>query len=196
MDDLRAIAVFCGSSAGTNPVYREAAQGLAYLMVKKQIRLIYGGGNIGMMGVMADTVLATGGEVYGVIPAFLKEKEVAHSNLSQLFIVDTMHTRKYKIFDLCDAIIALPGGFGTLDELFEMITWAQLGLHQFPMGVLNVHGFYDHLIKQIDHMVVEGFLKPVFRDMLIIEEDPEKLLDRMTAYNAIAAEKWIRPEQA
>lgn len=196
MNDLRSIAVFCGSSAGNEPVYREAAQDLAFRMVKKDIRLIYGGGNIGLMGTMADTVLATGGEAYGVIPAFLKEKEVAHSGLSQLYVVDTMHTRKYKIFDLCDAIIALPGGFGTLDELFEMITWAQLGLHQFPIGILNTRGYYDHLILQIDHMVKEGFLKPVFRSMLIIEEAPEQLLQKMETYEAPGSEKWIRPDQA
>ncbi|MEZ4895629.1 MAG: TIGR00730 family Rossman fold protein [Saprospiraceae bacterium] len=196
MNDLHAIAVFCGSSAGNDPVYREAAQDLAYQMVKKDIRLVYGGGNIGLMGTMADTMLATGGEVYGVIPAFLKEKEVAHNQLTQLFIVDTMHTRKYKIFDLCDGVIALPGGFGTLDELFEMITWAQLGLHQFPIALLNTKGYYDHLIKQIDHMVSEGFIKPIFRTMLLIESDPGKLLQAMAAYEAPGAEKWIRPDQA
>lgn len=196
MNDLHAIAVFCGSSAGNDPVYRESAQALAYQMVKKEIRLIYGGGNIGLMGIMADTVLATGGEVYGVIPAFLKEKEVAHGSLSQLFVVDTMHTRKYKIFDLSDGVIALPGGFGTLDELFEMITWAQLGLHQFPIGILNTRGYYDHMIRQTDHMVAEGFLKPIFRSMLIIEEDPAKLLARMAAYEPLGTEKWIRPDQA
>ena len=171
------ICVFCASSLGNHPIYKETAHQLGKVFAEKNIRLIYGGGNVGLMGVIADSVLENGGEVYGVIPDFLDKKEVAHKNLTKLFIVGSMHERKTKMFEFSDAIIALPGGFGTLEELTEVLTWAQLNLHNKPIAVLNVNGYYNHLIALFDHMVSEGLLKEENRRKVLISESVSGLLD-------------------
>src|ERR1700751_4781424 len=156
---MKSIAVFCGSSLGTEEIYAAQAKLLGQLFAKENIILVYGGAKYGLMGVIADEVLNNGGKVIGILPHFLRNREAAHERLSELILVDTMHERKIEMFELCDGIIALPGGFGTLDELFEIITWAQLGLHKKPIALLNVDGFYDSLIELIEKMVAKGFVK-------------------------------------
>ncbi len=153
---MKRVTVFCGALEGHKTIYKEQAQALGQALVRKHIELIYGGGQIGLMGILADSVLQNGGKVIGVIPQYLKTKELAHSNLSELIVVQTMHERKAKMNELTDGVIALPGGFGTLDELFEMLTWAQLGLHKKPVGILNVDNFYDKLIDFIESLVVRS----------------------------------------
>lgn len=173
---MKNICVFCASTSGKNPIYTETAKLLGRLFAKENIRLIYGGGNVGLMGLIADSVIENGGEVYGVIPDFLDKKEIAHKNLTQLFVVRSMHERKTKMFELSDAIIALPGGFGTMEELTEVLTWAQLNLHNKPIAVLNVNGYYNHLIALFDHMVSEGLLKHENREKLLISDSVSGLL--------------------
>ncbi len=192
---MKAIAVFCGSSSGTNGNYKTQAKLLGQFLVKKNIQLIYGGAKIGLMGAVADGVLSKGGKAIGVLPTFLKSKEIAHSDLSQLILVDSMHDRKTKMYDLSDGVIALPGGFGTMEELFEILTWAQLGLHQKPIGILNVDGFYDPLVTLLNNMVDKGLLKQKNRKMLIIENNIEFLLERMEKYIAPFVPKWIDKEK-
>ena len=191
---MKSIAVFCGSSMGNLPEFEVAGRKVGQMLGKKNIRLVYGGAQVGLMGVVADATLAAGGEVTGVLPGFLGSKEIAHGNLSSLIMVDSMHERKQKMSELSDGVITLPGGFGTMEELFELITWAQLGLHTKPIGLLNTAGFYDALIQQLDNMVHYGFLKPLNRDMLLISGDPEELLDQMSNYQAPKVPKWIKPE--
>ncbi len=188
---MKNIVVFCGSSSGNDPEFQILAKQLGKAIVSKEARLIYGGAKVGLMGYIADEVLAKGSEVIGILPRFLSIKEVAHESLTQLIIVENMHERKTKMFELGDAFIALPGGFGTLEELFEVITWAQLGLHQKPVGVLNVNGFYDPLIAQLDHMVSKGLLKQGNRDLIMIDGTVDGLLALMEAYKPIPAKKWI-----
>lgn len=189
---MKSICVFCGSSSGKNPVYAETAKWLGKLLAEQQIRLIFGGGKVGLMGMVADSVLEHGGEVYGVIPNLLLKKEVGHQNLTKLFVVETMHERKTKMFELSDGIIALPGGFGTLEELTEVLTWAQLGIHQKPIGIVNVHQYYGKLLELFDYMVEEGLLKPENREMVLCAENPNDLLIMMKGYIAPkAAHKWI-----
>ena len=188
---ISSIAVFCGSSPGFDPVFRDTAFSLGEILAGRGITLIYGGAKIGLMGAVADGSLSRDGRVVGVIPHFLSTKEVAHENLAELIMVETMHERKMKMHDLCDAFIALPGGYGTLEELFEMITWAQLGLHQKPVGILNVHGFYDALIGQVNTMVPTGFLKPEHRSMMLSSPIPAELIDKLAAYEAPPVKKWI-----
>jgi uncharacterized protein (TIGR00730 family) len=188
---MKAIAVFCGSSSGTNGNYKTQATLLGQSLAKKNIQLIYGGAKIGIMGAVADGVLSKGGKAIGVLPTFLKSKEIAHSNLTRLILVDSMHERKTKMHDLSDGVIALPGGFGTMEELFEMLTWAQLGLHQKPIGILNIDRFYDPLVTLLDNMVEKGLLKQKNREMLIIENNIEILLERMEKYIAPFVPKWI-----
>jgi uncharacterized protein (TIGR00730 family) len=173
-------------------MYAEAAEALGRLLVKRGMGLVYGGGKVGLMGTIADAVLAGGGEVVGVIPRALVLKEVAHEKLSELRIVDSMHERKALMADLADGFIALPGGYGTLDEFCEILTWAQLGLHQKPCGVLNVGGYYDHFIQLLDHAVQEEFLKRAHRAILLTERDGETLLDAMLHYRVRAVDKWIK----
>ncbi|MDQ0780420.1 uncharacterized protein (TIGR00730 family) [Chryseobacterium sp. W4I1] len=163
---MKNITVFCGSSFGTDDIYKNQAFLLGQTFAKQQIQLIYGGADVGLMGTVADGVLSEGGKAIGVLPQFLQSKEIAHKNLTELIIVETMHERKMKMNDLCDGVIVLPGGYGTLEEFFEMITWAQLGLHKKPIGILNIDGFYDDLIRLVQTMVNKGFLKQVNRDML------------------------------
>jgi uncharacterized protein (TIGR00730 family) len=173
------ICVFCGSSAGNNSIYTKAAQELGSLLALKGHRLVYGGGNIGLMGLIADSVLEKGGEVIGVIPGFLMEKEVGHVGLTQLEVVDTMHTRKMRMAELSQAFIALPGGWGTLDETAEILTWKQLGLIHQSVGILNINGFFDTLLAQMQHMVNEGFLKPSNLDFVKVSNSPQHLLSSL-----------------
>jgi uncharacterized protein (TIGR00730 family) len=178
---MKRIAVFCGSSSGKDPIYALHATQLGRTLAERNIGLVYGGALVGLMGLVADAALETGGEVTGVIPEFLGSKEIAHEGLSKLIVVGTMHERKQRMYELSDGFIALPGGFGTMDELLEMCTWSQLGLHQKPIGLLNTNGYYDHLIRLTEHMVKEGFLKDVNRKMILVSGEIKDLLERMEA---------------
>ncbi len=193
---LKSIAVFCGSSAGVNPTYANKAEALGTYLGINGYHLVYGGGNIGLMGIIANAVLKAGGKVTGVLPHFLNKKEVGHVALSKLILVDSMHERKQKIEQLSDAFIAMPGGFGTLEEVSEMLTWAQLGLHQKPIGLYNINSFYDSLLNQMDAMVKEGFLKPKNRNMVLEGTDPEQLIAALNAYRPVAVLKWLKPDQS
>ena len=188
---MKKIAVYCGSSTGSIGIYREQAAQLGRYLAEKGIHLVFGGGKVGMMGILADAALKAGGKVTGVIPGFLHIKEVAHPGLTEIITVETMHERKALIEKMCDAAIALPGGFGTLDELFEMLTWGQLGLHDKPVGILNTNGFYDQILAAVDRMVEEGFLKDLNRDMLLVSEQMEELFERMINYSPPSVRKWI-----
>lgn len=189
---LRRLCVFCGSSSGHHQAYRDAAIALATVMADRGIDLVYGGGNVGLMGIMADAVLARGGHVIGVIPEMLVSREVAHLALPDLRVVRTMHERKALMASLADAFVALPGGFGTLEELFEALTWTQLGLHDKRCGVLNVNGFYDTALQMLDRAVHDGFLKPENRACLDVAADPEVLLNRLAEPLAPRDGKWLR----
>jgi uncharacterized protein (TIGR00730 family) len=191
---MKRITVFCGSSNGLNKVYMEQAYSFGKVLAERDIELIYGGAKVGLMGAVADGVLQNGGRVTGVLPHFLQQKEVAHTGLTELILVDTMHERKLKMHELSDGVVALPGGFGTLEELFEMLTWGQLGLHRKPIAILNTSGFYNSLIEMADKMVAEGFLKQSNRDMLMVDADAERLLAKMHAYEPAPVEKWITPK--
>jgi uncharacterized protein (TIGR00730 family) len=191
LERMKTIAVYCGSSAGVNGVYQEQTRLLGQALVYKNINVVFGGGKVGLMGVLADAVLEAGGHVTGIIPGFLHVKEVAHDGLSEMISVETMHERKALINNMSDGAIALPGGFGTLDELFEMLTWGQLGLHQKPVGILNINGYYTHILEAIATMVKESFLKKVNMDMVLVSEDIEELLEQMHMYRAPAVPKWI-----
>ncbi len=188
---MKRITVFCGSSQGTNPVFLKQAMLVGQTLANNNIELVYGGAKIGLMGAVADGVLHNRGKVIGVLPNFLKSKEVAHENLTELILVNTMHERKTKMNELCDGAIALPGGFGTLEELFEMLTWAQLGLHKKPIGLLNVTGFYDPLISLLHTMVNNGFLKGINQQMLLVSDNIDDLLNQMKNYVAPEVGKWI-----
>lgn len=191
---MKSVTVFCGSSLGIDEAYQADAFLLGKLLAQQNITLVYGGAKVGIMGAVADAVLNEGGEVVGVIPNFLKTKEVAHDKLSKLIVVNTMHERKMQMQELCDGIIALPGGFGTMEELFEVLTWAQLGLHQKPIGLLNTNGFYDSLIQLLVNMVEKGFLKQINQDMLLVSNDVNDLLLQMQNYKAPEVHKWITNE--
>jgi uncharacterized protein (TIGR00730 family) len=188
---MKSILVYCGANPGNNPTYKKIASELGLEFVKRKIRLIYGGGSIGLMGEISTTVMQNGGEVTGVIPHFLDRLEVGNPNLTEVIKVETMHQRKALMEERCDGIITIPGGFGSMDELFEILSWAQLGLHNKPVGLLNVNGFYDFLIKQLDVMVVEGFLKPENRDLLIVDTAIDTLLAKMEAYVPSYHQKWL-----
>ncbi len=187
---MKRVCVYCGSNAGRHPDYAEA-KALARALVQKNIGLVYGGASVGVMGVLADTVLAEGGQVIGVIPQGLVDKEVAHTGLSDLRVVTSMHERKTLMAELSDGFIALPGGLGTLEELFEVLTWAQLGLHHKPCGLLNIRQYYRPLIDFLDHAVAERFLHEVYRAMLLVDEEPERLLARFESYHAPAVARWV-----
>jgi uncharacterized protein (TIGR00730 family) len=176
---MRSIVVYCGSSFGKNPVYAEQAYALGNELAKKKINVIYGGGNMGLMGRVADGSLENSGTVTGIIPNFLAKLEVAQKTLTELHFVETMHERKAKMVSLSDGVIALPGGYGTFDELFEILTWAQLKIFDGPVGVLNVNGYYDLLIQQLDKMVEEGFLQGIYRDLLLVSDDAVELIGKM-----------------
>ena len=193
---MKRITVFCGSSFGTEDIYRSQAMALGKSLAQKGIELVYGGANVGLMGTVADGVLSEGGRVTGVLPHFLQSKEIAHEGLTELILVDSMHERKTKMNDLCDGVIALPGGFGTLEEFFEMLTWAQLGLHKKPIAVLNIDGFYDALKVLIQVMVDKGFLKAVNQEMLLVSDNIDELLTKMSEYVAPEVGKWISKKTA
>jgi uncharacterized protein (TIGR00730 family) len=179
---------------GARDVFPDCAIDLAACLVARRCGVVYGGAQVGLMGLIADRVLAQGGEVIGVIPQQLVDKEIAHRSLTQIHVVRTMHERKALMADLSDAFIALPGAYGTLDELFEIITWAQLGIHSKPIGILNVEGYYDKLLAFLDGCVVEGFLKPANRELFVVDSDAARLLDRMEGYHPPRADKWVGRE--
>ena len=185
------MAVFCGSSTGFSKEYRNSAAALGRHLAEAGIGMVYGGGKIGLMGVIADEVIARGGEVIGVIPGLLRHEEVAHTNLERMIVTRKMSKRKVKISKLVDGYIALPGGFGTLDEVFEALTLGQLGIESKPVGLLNVRNYFDHSIKQLDHMVQEGFLRKENRDMLLVSQSCDDLLGQMSAYEAPLVSKVL-----
>jgi hypothetical protein len=187
----RRICVFCGSSPGARPCYVAAATSLARRLVANRISIVYGGGRTGLMGALADAALDAGGEVIGIIPRALVEKEVAHTRLSELRVVGSMHERKALMAELSDAFIALPGGYGTFEEFCEVLTWTQLGLQRKPCGILNVEGYYDPLLTLFDRAVAEQFLKPVHRGLVLAGSDPESLIVRLLEHEPPAADKWI-----
>jgi len=189
---MKSICVYCGSNFNGDPVLRTAIENLAQAMTDQNIALVYGGGSVGVMGVIADEVLKRNGKVTGVIPQFLLDKEVGHKSLSQMIVTDNMHERKQTMADLSDGFIVLPGGFGTLEEFFEVLTWLQLGLHGKAIGVLNVGGFYDPLFAQMDVMVQHRFLKPANRDLVFNESDPFVLIDKMSKFDAVPDEVWFK----
>jgi uncharacterized protein (TIGR00730 family) len=188
---ISSVCVYCGSSLGRRPAYVDAARTLATALVRRGIRLVYGGAQVGVMGALADAALGAGGNVTGVIPQALAGKEIAHNGLSELIITESMHERKMLMAERSDACIALPGGIGTLEELFEAWTWTQLGFHRKPCGLLNVAGYYDALIQFVDHSVAEGYMKPIHRDILIVDVDVDALLDRLEAFEPPAIPKWL-----
>lgn len=187
---LRRICVFCGSSPGNDPVHREAAASLGKLLAGRGLGVVYGGGDVGLMGTVADAALEAGGEVIGVIPEHLVQAEVAHHDVTELRIVEDMHERKATMASLSDAFLALPGGIGTLEELFEIWTWAQLGLHAKPVGIVDVAGYYAKLGEFLDHMVDSGFLNTPGREIVSIDSDPEKLLDAFSTHSGVPVNKW------
>ena len=189
---LRRICVFCGSNAGARPAYQQSAQTIGRLLCRRGIELVYGGGHIGLMGSVADACLNEGGRVIGVIPQALADKEVAHSGLTELRIVSSMHERKSVMADLSDAFLALPGGYGTWEEFFEVLTWSQLGIQRKACAILNVNGYYDPLLEMADKALSEGFVREVHRDLLLADVAPERLLDRLSDC-AVAADTGISP---
>lgn len=193
---IKRLCVYCGSSPGNRPEYVQAARLLASAMVSKNIGLVYGGASVGVMGAIADAVLEEGGEVIGVIPKGLFVKEVAHTGITELREVDSMHERKSLMFELSDGFVAMPGGLGTIEEFFEIWTWAQLGMHRKPCGLLNVHQYYDKLLAFLDHVASEKFVKEVYRSMILVEECPETLLQKFESYKAPEIAKWIDPKIA
>jgi uncharacterized protein (TIGR00730 family) len=188
---MKRIAVFCGSSMGNDEIFKTITNVLGQALVKRNIELVYGGAKVGIMGAIADSVLTAGGKVTGVLPTFLLTKELAHEGLTELILVNTMHERKSKMNELCDGVLALPGGFGTLEELFEMLTWGQLGLHKKPIALLNINGFYDSLNLLTQTMVEYGFLKSSNRDMLLTDDTVDGILDKMENYKAPEIAKWL-----
>ena len=192
---MKRVCVFCGSSVGNNRAYVDYAETLGRLLAAKNIGLVYGGGNVGLMGAIADAAIAAGGEVIGVIPQSLKDREVAHTGVRDLRVVDSMHTRKAMMAELSDAFIAMPGGVGTFEEIFEAITWTQLGVHRKPCGFLNAGGFYTPLIAFIEQAVSEGFIKPIHRAMIAVDDNPERLLDTLATMKLPDVPKWIGKDE-
>lgn len=188
---MKSLCVYCGSNSGAHPAYVEAAIALGTRMARDGIRLVYGGGNIGLMGTIADAVLAAGGEVVGVIPKHLVDMEVAHAGLTELEVVDSMHQRKSRMFDLADAFVAMPGGFGTLEEIVEMFTWRQLGISEKPCALLDVNGYYRPLVAMMDRMVEERFLHPGQREDMWTGDDIEAMFEWMRGYQPAQASKWL-----
>jgi uncharacterized protein (TIGR00730 family) len=187
------ICVYCGSNPGKLPDYAEAALALGNELLARNLGLVYGGGNVGLMGMIADAVMQGGGRVTGIIPHALAEKELAHQGLTELFVVNSMHQRKSKMADLADGFIAMPGGWGTMEEIFEALTWGQLGLHEKPCGLLNIAGYYDHLDAFLNHAMEERFVRKEYRPMVMVEESPGVLLDRFKGYKPPQVKKWIGP---
>jgi len=187
---MKKICVFCGSRFGNNSRYRAAASDLGKLLAEKDLTLVYGGGNVGLMGEIANTVLAQGGRATGVIPRFLVEKEVVHEKLSEVRIVESMHERKALMAELADGFIAMPGGFGTLEETVEVLTWAQLGLHKKPIGLLNVDRYFNALYEFFEHMVTENFLHSEYKEMILVKDNPAEMLDSLAGYRLPDINKW------
>ncbi|RLS51310.1 MAG: TIGR00730 family Rossman fold protein [Planctomycetota bacterium] len=192
---MKTVCVYCGSSFGNNPVYSEVARELGQTLAERQIELIYGGGRVGLMGVVADAVLAAGGRVQGVIPQALADREVAHHGLTQLHIVQSMHDRKSMMADLSEGFIALPGGIGTLEELFEIWTWAQLGIHSRPIGLLNIAGYFDRLLEFLTHAMREAFLKPAHHQAAVVSASVADLLEQMQQSPPVNVGKWLDQDQ-
>lgn len=192
---MKSVCVYCGSSPGRQEAYLNAARSLARSLVDRNIKLVYGGASVGIMGLVADSVLQLGGQAVGVIPEALVRKEVAHMHLTELHVTQSMHERKTLMAELSDGFIALPGGIGTIEELFEVWTWAQLGLHRKPCGLLNIAGYFDSLTMFLDHAVAEQFVKQPHRSMLIVERDPEALLDRFVCYEPPTVTKWVGEDE-
>jgi uncharacterized protein (TIGR00730 family) len=188
---MKRICVYCGSNPGLNPRFREAAVELGNELVARNLGLVYGGASVGIMGVIADTVIAAGGEVTGVLPQALNEKEIAHPGLTKLHVVASMHERKALMAELADGFIALPGGWGTIEEIFEVLTWAQLGFHQKPCGLLNEQGYYNHLFAFLEHAIEQQFVKAEYWPMLMMKPDAVSILDAFTRYKAPNVKKWI-----
>jgi uncharacterized protein (TIGR00730 family) len=189
---MKSVCVFCGANFNGDPILKQAVEQLAGILVSRNIRLVYGGGKVGVMGILANAVLNYGGEAIGVLPRFLMDKEVGHTGLTELHIVENMHQRKQLMNDLCDGIIMLPGGLGTLDEFFEVLTWLQLGLHSHPVGILNVNGFYDLLLQQMDLMVEQRFLKPANRQLVLTSGDAVELVNLMDNCRVVPDEVWFK----
>jgi hypothetical protein len=192
---MKSICVFCGSNPGNDPVYAEGARAMGVEIARRGLVLVYGGGAVGLMGIVANAALDAGGEVHGVIPRALREKEIGHFGLTRLEVVETMHVRKARMAELSDGFIAMPGGIGTFEELFEIWTWAQLGIHSKPLAFLNVAGFYDPLAAFLDGTVEAGFLKPTHRAMTLTDTEPATLLDRMEQYVPAQTVKWVEKEE-
>jgi uncharacterized protein (TIGR00730 family) len=192
--NFQRICVFCGSNSGINPTYRTSAVAMGHLLAERGIELVYGGGNIGLMGILADTVLESGGRAVGVIPESLMAKEVGHAGLTELRIVKSMHERKALMADLSDGFIAMPGGFGTFEEFCEVVTWSQLGIHTKPCGLLNIEGYYDPLLELFDHAVREGFLHEDNRLLVLQERDPLRLVESLGRFRPPAVSKWINDD--
>jgi hypothetical protein len=192
---VRRVCVFCGSSLGRDPRYAEQARALAREVVSRGMGVVFGGGSVGLMGVLADETLAGGGALTGVIPHGLAARELAHRGVADMRVVPTMHARKALMAELADGFVALPGGIGTLEELFEIVTWSQLGIHRKPVGVLNVAGYYDPLVALLEHAVAGGFVPAQSRDLVIVDEEAKRLLDRMSAHEPPPGPVWITPEE-
>ena len=192
---MQRVTVFCGSRIGVDPRHRELARALGRLLVQRGCGLVFGGGSVGLMGVVSDAVLEAGGEVIGVIPRSLATKELLHTGVPDMRVVDSMHDRNALMAELSDAFIALPGGFGTFEELFEVITWAQLGIHSKSVGLLNVGGFFDPLVRLIDHAIQEQFIKPQHRGLIVVEERPDVLLEQLERHRPPEVRKWMSPEE-
>ncbi|WP_375434187.1 TIGR00730 family Rossman fold protein [uncultured Hymenobacter sp.] len=190
---MKSVAVYCGSSAGTNEIYTQQAHEMGRVLAERDMTLVYGGGRVGLMGTIADSVMQHGGKAVGVIPDFLANKELAHKGLTELHIVKTMHERKLLMADLAEGFVAMPGGYGTLEELFEVLTWGQLGLHRKAVGLLNVEGYYDHLLRALDHMVQEGLLRGENRQQLLSNPTPNGIIDQLLAYVPVEVPKWLSP---
>lgn len=188
---MKSVSVFCGANTGTDPVYKLSAFNVGVALAQKGIHLVFGGGKVGLMGAVADGALSAGGKVTGVIPTFLKVKELAHEGLTELIVVPSMHERKMAMFELSEGTITLPGGFGSMDEIFEILTWGQLGLHQQPTALFNINGYYDALLAQMERMIADGFLKKQYREMLISSSNIETLIRTMEQYRHPEVEKWI-----
>lgn len=192
---MNRVCVYCGSNPGRVPEYVAAGERLGRLLAERGIGLVYGGSSLGVMGAVANAALAGGAEVIGVIPSALATREVAHPRLSELVVVESMHERKAKMAELSDAFVALPGGWGTMEEIFEALTWAQLGLHRKPCGLLNVAGYFDHLEAFLEHAMGEAFVRAEYKPMMMVEEDPEKLLERFRSYEPPRVKKWISKDE-
>lgn len=192
---LRRVCVFCGSAIGASPAFREAAAALGVELVSRGLGLVFGGGSVGLMGVVADTVLQGGGEVVGVIPQALATKELLHPGVRDMRRVRDMHERKAVMAETADAFVAMPGGYGTFEELFEVITWAQLGFHRKNIGLLNVDGYFDPLVKLIDHAIGTGFIKPTHRELIFVESEPAALLDRLATHQMPVVRRWLGPDE-